>query len=267
MSVTHLTSVVERAVPLTSAEDTDGAQLRLKVFWPTTNLWNDAHMADYHKEASSIVQHLIRQQYWNQEGAVDTHRFTCEDFAIRVLCEYASSRGLPVKLSTGVRTYRNMEVYSPAQHDTYASHMYGFTEMVMLTYGAPDMQRPQNTISLSSPVELRPGDILAQSKDRPGNLAHHIQLATRVSPERIDIRQGNTGGAFYRPISTIRRWLGENLADPQNTAYAGLPIESGQYVRAAKGWDYRNLTTGSKAKDFLRIFELYRWNFREFNRP
>lgn len=28
-----------------------------------------------------------------------------------------------------------------------------------------------------------------------------------------------------------------------------------------------NLATGSKAKDFLRIFEFYRWNFREFNRP
>lgn len=251
---------------LTPTDDQTGEIIKLKVFWPTTNVWNPNRISDYHQKSPLIMQKLISEQYWNRQGSVEIHRFTCEDFAIRVLCEFAQPRGLPVKLTTGVRTYRNMEIYTPELHDKYESTVYGFTEMVMLTFGAPDMQKPQNTLPIENNNELLPGDILAQEHDRPGSIAHHIQMVYNKTSSQIDIRQGNTKGLFYRPISTIRRWLGSNLADPQNEAYAGMPIETGRFTKTENGWDYRNLTTGNSAEDFLRIFTPYRWNFMEFNR-
>src|SRR5690606_33718271 len=232
----------------------------------TANFWTDAAVREYHASAPEIADRLVREQYWDKNGNIRNNKFTCEDFALRVLCEFASSHQLPVKLKTGVRTYRNMEIYQPDEHDRYLSHMYGFAEMVMLTYGAPDMQRVgENVMALQSPAELLPGDILAQAHDRPGNVAHHIQLAMQVSADQIEIKQGNTSGISVRPFTTVQRLLGSNMADPQNDGYAGMPIESGVYNRNGSSWNYRNLSTGSSREDFLRIFQFYRWNFMGFN--
>ena len=145
--------------------------------------------------------------------------------------------------------------------------MFGFSEMVMLTYGAPDMQRVgENTLAVDSVEGLSPGDILAQAKDRPGDLAHHIQMVVRITETELEIRQGNTSGASFRPVTTIQKWMGSNMADPQNSGYAGMLIETGLYRKAGAGWNYKNLSTGSMAEDFLSIFLFYRWNFMEFNK-
>ncbi|EGD06402.1 hypothetical protein B1M_01588 [Burkholderia sp. TJI49] len=45
-----------------------------------------------------------------------------------------------------------------------------------------------------------------------------------------------------------------------------MRVEEGRYTLGKSGWDYRNDTTGAEARDFLRQFQLYRWNFAEFNR-
>lgn len=267
MSADVLSTLVARSVALTPRADKTPKKVVYKVFWKTTDFWTEAHILDYHKEVPAIAEQLIVEKYWNKEGAISSNKFTCEDFAIRLLCEFASKRGLPVKLKTGVRTYRNMENYSAADHDRYLSHMYGFCEMVMLTYGAPDMQRVGENTSLVEAIEaLLPGDILAQALDRPKDTAHHIQIAVNVSDSKIDIRQGNTSGVSVRPFTTVQRWLGSNMADPQNSGYAGMLIEKGNYTKSATGWTYRNENTGAMAENFLSKFLFYRWNFMEFNK-
>lgn len=267
MSMEILSSLMTHSIALTKKSKNTGTKLKLKVFWKTINFWNEQYISEYHKSAHSITQKLTEEKYWSKNGETKNHHFTCEDFAIRVLCEFASKKQLPVKLTTGKRTYKNMEIYTPTEHDSYPSHMIGFAEMVMLTYGAPDMQRTdQNVLTISSTSNLLPGDLLAQAYDRHGNIAHHIQLVVNSTPTRIDIRQGNTNDVIVRPFTTVKRLFGANMADPMNDSYAGMPIQDGFFEKSGSSWDYRNPASSAARKDFLKIFQLYRWNFMEFNK-
>jgi hypothetical protein len=188
------------------------------------------------------------------------------------LCDYAESKGLPVKITTGVRTYRNMEIYNAAEHDRYASNIYGFSEMVMLTYGAPDMQRTGvNTTSVATPDELQPGDILALTHDLKGQAtagrAHHIQVAVEKTKDSIAIYQGNSLDTIHFPVPWLYKLTRRDVADPQQEVYAGMTIERGIYrTKDGKQWDYTNITTGKKEEGFLRLFDIFRWNFMEFNK-
>lgn len=256
-------------VPLTPKADTEGVRIRFKVFWKTTRFWTEADVADFQNTAPSIAERLRTERYWNKKGEIQRSTFTCEDFAIRVLCEYAASRGLPVKLTTGVRTYRNMEMYDAERHDRYSSNMYGFSEMVMLTYAAADMQTPSNTISITGAENILSGDILAQAKDKANNRAHHIQVVTNVEPNTaIHVVQGSTYGVDGFFASILKR-IGINTADPRNqlpgVGYLGIIPVSAMYKKVANGWNYKNHETGREVKDFLSMFLFYRWNFKEFN--
>lgn len=267
MSAEVLSMLAVRSVALTPKDDKQGIKVRLKVFWKTTRFWTPADIADFQKSVPNIAERLRTERYWNKNGDIRSNTFTCEDFAIRVLCEYAAAKELPVKLTTGVRTFRNMEIYNAADHDRHASNIYGFSEMVMLSYGAPDMQRTGvNTIAVDAPEELLPGDILAQAYDRPGSIAHHIQIVETKNEKAIKIVQGNSSGVIVRPFTTVMRWLGSNRADPQNKVYAGMSLETGIYTKSVHGWDYTNIATRRSTKDFLKAFQLYRWNFAEFNK-
>lgn len=245
--------------------------VRFKTFWETTRKWTDAEIASYREVVPQLAKQIRQEQYWDRKGNIRTSRFTCEDFAVRVLVQFAASRGLPLKLETGVRAYRNTEVYGQPEHERYDSTMYGFADMVELTYGAPDMQRKRpNTVPLSGPEALLPGDILALAHDWKGShlggTAHHVQLVTMTSASLIEIYQGNSDGTIHRPITWINKVLGRNSADPQHAEYAGLPIETGRFTKNGDVWNYRNDVTGNSHSDYLKFFDLSRWNFMEFNR-
>ncbi|SAL54365.1 hypothetical protein AWB68_02617 [Caballeronia choica] len=252
--------------PLTPKSDTRPHVVKLKIFWKTTRQWTDAEVADYRASVPILAEQIRGEQYWSKNGDIHANRFTCEDFALRVLIQYAASNGLPIKLTDGVRTYRNMELYGKPEHGQYDSSMYGFADMVELTYGAPDMQRSgSNTVRVSGPDALLPGDILAQANDWAG-IAHHVQLVISKSASNISVMQGNSSGVIVRPLTTFLRVLGMNRADPQNGSYAGVKPETGSYSPSGVGWDYKNDITGRNVANFLKEFELYRWNFFEFNR-
>ncbi|NMM00441.1 hypothetical protein HHL24_21190 [Paraburkholderia sp. RP-4-7] len=224
------------SAPLTPKADTRPHIVKLKVFWKTTRKWTVADVADYQASAPELAEQIRTEKYRSKGGDIHSNRFTCEDFAVRLLIQYAASKGLPIKLVDGVRTYRNMEVYGQPAHGKYDSSMYGFADMVELTYGAPDMQRiNSNSISLPNVDDLRPGDILALTKDLKGQmsrrLAHHIQLVVSTSKDAINIYQGNSDDTIHRPITWINKILGRNAADPQQPPYAGLPIEIGAFYK------------------------------------
>ena len=272
MSQPAVLSATAARIPLTPKADQNGVKVKLRVFWKTTKQWTPAAIADFRREVPSIAQRLRAEQYWNKDGQIQGSRFTCEDFALRVLCEYASAQGLPLKLTSGVRTYRNMEIFNAEEHAHYGANAYGFAHMVMRTYGAPDMQRlGVNTEAVAGPEALLPGDILALAHDAKGaatgGRAHHIQVVVAVASSRIDIFQGTSDSTIHRPITWINRLLGRNSADPDQAAYAGMPLETGVYTKSRKaGWDYVNNSTGNGSQDFLKLFDLVRWNFMEFNR-
>mgnify|MGYP000978912013 FL=1 len=81
------------------------AEVRRKVFWKTTKAWTAHEVTDFQQQVPTIAERLRTEQYWNKNGDIKHNRFTCEDFAIRLLCEYACQHGLPVKLTTGVSPY------------------------------------------------------------------------------------------------------------------------------------------------------------------
>lgn len=272
MSGEEQSTLAASAIALTPKDDKQGVKVKLKVFWKTTKFWTSADVADFQKSVPSIAERLRTERYWNKDGDIRSNKLTCEDFAIRMLCEYAATKELPVKLTTGVRTFRNMEGYSSAAHDRHASNIYGFSEMVMLSYGASDMQRVDvNTLSVAKPEELLPGDILALAHDAKGKasggIAHHIQAVVAKSDKAIAIYQGNSDYTIHRPLTWINKLFGRNSADPQQDAYAGLPIERGIYTDNGKGrWDYVNTVTNNSSSDFIKYFDLLRWNFMEFNK-
>jgi hypothetical protein len=252
--------------PLTPKSDINPHVVKLKVFWKTTRKWTDADVADYQRSVPQVAEQMRTEQYWDRSGNERTNRFTCEDFALRVLIQYAAPKGLPIRLTNGVRTYRNMEIYRQTEHDKYDSTIYGFADMIESTYGAPDMQRSGiNTQLLSGPDGLLPGDILAEAYDRAG-IAHHVQIVIKTTADSISVMQGNSSGAIVRPFTTVSRLLGMNRADPENRHYAGMSPELGTYRRNKDGWDYKNITTGRKTSDFLKEFQFYRWNFLEFDK-
>jgi hypothetical protein len=272
MSQPEVLSTTTARIPLTPKTDQNGIKIKLRVFWKTTKQWTPATIADFQRQVPAIAQRLRAEQYWNKDGQIQRSKFTCEDFALRALCEYASAQGLPLKLTSGVRTYRNMEIFNAEEHAHYGANAYGFAHMVMRTYGAPDMQRlGVNTETVAGPEALLPGDILALAHDAKGaatgGRAHHIQVVVAVASSRIDIFQGNSDSTIHRPITWINRLLGRNSADPDQAAYAGMPLETGVYTKNRKaGWDYVNNSTGNGSQDFLKLFDLVRWNFMEFNR-
>jgi hypothetical protein len=240
--------------------------VKFKAFWTTTRKWTDADISAYRHAIPSLAEQVQAEQYWDRSGSVRINRFTCEDFVLRLLVQFAAPRGLPVRLTTGVRNYRNVEIYGEPEHERYDSTMYGFTDMVALTFGAPDAQRTDtNTVRLDGPEALLPGDILVQANDRAG-IGHHVQLVTSTSSSSISIMQGNSSGVIVRPFTTAMRMLGLNRADPRNSSYAGMHPENGRYTKSGNAWRYRNETTGAETENSLKQFQLYRWNFAAFNR-
>ncbi|MXN77457.1 hypothetical protein GR157_22285 [Burkholderia sp. 4701] len=258
--------IAKRETTPTSDTSPKPVTVRFKTFWKTLRKWTDTDIAEYQRAIPQLARLVQTETYWDRNGNIRTSQFTCEDFALRLLVQFASPRGLPLNLATGVRSYRNVEIYGEAEHQRYDSTMYGFADMVALTFGAPDTQRTDsNTVQLQTPESLLPGDMLVQANDRAGT-GHHVQLVMSASSSSISIMQGNSSGVIVRPFTTIMRIFGRNRADPQSASYAGMHVENGRYIQGENGWDYKNETTGAEVKDFLKQFQLYRWNVAAFNR-
>jgi 1,2-phenylacetyl-CoA epoxidase catalytic subunit len=143
--------------------------------------------------------------------------------------------------------------------------------MAMASFGAPDVQRNGiNTIRLSDPSELLPGDLLGLALDAKGRAsgkrAHHVQVVVQKSDTQIVIYQGNSDWTIHKPVTYFNKLFGRNAADPVQTAYAGMATETGQFTRTSGSqWDYKNNRTGATQSDYLQYFELFRWSFMEFN--
>jgi hypothetical protein len=247
--------------PLTRKEDEYPYTCKLKVYWKTTKEWTPVDIQAYRTAIPQLAE----------TARVSGRKFTCEDFALELLCQFASKQGLPVKLTDGVRQYRNMDIYDPDYHENYPQSPRGFITMVMTSFGAPDVQRSgSNTVRLSSPSDLLPGDILALALDAKGQAsgfrAHHIQVVTQKTGSQIAIYQGNSDWTIHKPVTWFNKIIGRNSADPDQSSYAGMTPETGQFklVSGAR-WDYKNNNTGSTQTDFLKYFELFRLNFTEFN--
>jgi IS5 family transposase len=58
-----------------------------------------------------------------------------------------------------------------------------------------------------------------------------------------------------------------NVADVSALPRLLREVERGNYSNKGDGrWDYKNTTTGNSNEDFIKCFDLLRWNFMGFNK-
>jgi hypothetical protein len=262
-----MSPIVKKAY-LTPKSDTQGKEIKLKVFWKTTKYWDEVSIKEYRSTVEDNA-HDFQNNYreWWGDGSIHRGMLTCEDFSLKLLIKFAGSHGLPLKLTTGAGTYRNMQLYSPIL-DRFTSNPAGYEDMVMPRYGAMDTL--QNTVKIAAHKDLLPGDIMLR------NDGGHVQVVMMNSPTEIRVKQGNFDP--NAPLTTKRRILGklskvltgDNAAmRPGNDNYLGTEIQDGLYIWEEEGrWSYQNTTLkeDKEYKTFKTMSNLCRWNFEEFNR-
>ncbi len=268
MSLVALSTLVIRAIALTPKDDTQGVKIKLKVHWKTQNFWDDQYINRYRQEAPTIAKRLKDNfAEWRADGSINrTFTTTCEDFAIRVLVEFAFQNNLPVKITCGVGTFRNMEVLDPS--DDTPANVYGFMQKAMRFCAAEDMLNDINTKSVKNEA-VQQGDLLVQMNDKGG--ARHVQVAIQNTGNIIRVIQGNQQ---YKYFSRAAYWLTRKLtgnksasvSDPTARRYEGMPLGEAQFTKNGDRWSYSNPVSGFTSQDFLRQFVGRQWNFLEFNK-
>ncbi|OJX92485.1 MAG: hypothetical protein BGP01_07690 [Paludibacter sp. 47-17] len=217
-----------------------------RVAWEITNQWND----DYINKFSSFVSNQTAQ--YEQDGS----RFTCEDFALSLLIDFASTNGLPVAITNDSGTY-------DARSDNYTD-IATFKNDVLATTGARDLQNNNNTVS-SDISRVRGADIIVNRNNN--DVGTHIQVVTAGFyigntdfVNGISIAQGNSGILNGVPGSSSILGAG----DPNSSFYTGKPIERGWIdVNANVYFNNTKRTTTSNYSNAKNI-EVRRWNFTGF---
>jgi len=203
--------------------------------WTIHSQWNQQTIAGYQQYASQRAQQLA------QSGA----SATCEDFALRVLIDYASTNGLPLAIANGSGTFN-------AASDQFTD-VAGFTNTVLTTTGASDLQNPANTVGVDM-SQLSAGDLLLTRSN--GVTANHVQLVTSVSDNYMGIHQGSV--TWLNGLPGASRILG--ASNPTSIFYAGTPITHGSIFGNTA---YVNRGTGTIQHNYFRVnnIQTRRWHF------
>ncbi|WP_133295668.1 hypothetical protein [Burkholderia reimsis] len=243
---------------LTPVDDTTPVTLQYKFYWVHERLWDQSWIEKYQLATPGLAREIQ-----SRKGA--SGQYTCEDFALEILIEFASRNKLPLKIKTESRTFKNVEEVfdvDGANPPTPA----GFALDVAFRAGAPDVVANSQPVSLS---DLKPGDMFAEFN------RGHIQVVTSVSPNRIEIMQGN----FPGPLTVVRKqhsWtdFGFLFRDKSTDArespnYLGVPVQNAVYEFRNGSWFYQRMYGDDRRWDpkpwgdqSIHI----RWNFLEFNR-
>lgn len=142
------------------------------------------------------------------------NQYTCEDFALSTLLDFASENNLPVSIKNGSDTYSS-------NSDDYDNES-DFKNAVLTTTGARDLQRSENTVAADS-KNLQSGDILILRNSN--GIGHHVQVVASSSKNSINVAQGNSGIANVIPFSSGLFGAG----NPKSIFYTGTRVETGVY--------------------------------------
>ena len=207
--------------------------------WKYTNDWNDGFIQAYKRFV--YTQAEVYQE--------NEQEFTCEDFALSILIDFASKNGLPVKIENGSGTY---DAASSSYKDIST-----FKRDVLTTTAASDLQNSKNTLP-STTDSPGAGDLLVLRNSK--GVAHHIQVAGFEIGSLLYIYQGNSGMLNGVPgASSIL-----DASNPESSFYTGTEIQFGVL----------NLQTGSYNREGNTINNFYSsenvetraWNFSSWKR-
>jgi len=205
--------------------------------WAILNNWNDYYISLYEKSVAKISRD------YRERG----EKYTCEDFALSVLIDFASENGLPVTVSNGTGIYDARS----AEYSDVAS----FKNDVLKSTGAPDLQSPRNTLPVDCPQS---GDLVINRHD--DGQGHHIQLIGGNIDGNLVVYQGSS--TFLNSIHGSSRILG--ASNPSSMFYAGQNIRLAVFNIASDY--YVNITTGASYKNYstTKNIEYRRWNYGSF---
>jgi RHS repeat-associated protein len=173
--------------------------------WKPTNSWNDKMIDKFQNYVLNKVKDFIN----------NGKEYTCEDFALSTLMDFASENGLPVSIKNGSGTLSsNSDDFDNASE---------FKNAVLKNTGAKDLQRPENTVAADS-KNLLPGDVLVLRNSE--GQGHHVQVVTSTSKNTVNIAQGNSGIANKIPGSSYVFGAG----NPRSPFYTGTHVETGTYI-------------------------------------
>lgn len=214
--------------------------------WEITNKWSDDYINKFINFVSDQTNQYVK----------DGEMFTCEDFALSLLIDFASTNGLPVTINNGSGIYdASSENYTDAAT---------FKNDVLTTTGARDLQNDKNTVP-SDISMAKGGDIIVNRNNK--DVGTHIQVVTSGFyidntdfVNGISISQGNSGILNIVPGSSSILGAG----NPNSSFYTGKPIEKGWIDVNANV--YFNNTKGRTIRNYsnTKNIEVRRWNFKRF---
>jgi CHAP domain-containing protein len=210
--------------------------------WLVENRWDSTYAARFRYSVTAGVG--------RHSGSKS--RFTCEDLALQLIIDFASSHKLPLRIRNGSWS----GVYVPADYDSLADYRLD----VMTSTGARDLLLAGNTVAVGSDAAGREsdlvfaqvGDMIVMDYGEHG----HVQVITQVRSDTIDIAQGN----FPDPD-----WYcsGGGTDDPTDKCYLGVPIQRARYEMRDGRWRY---TRGHDELVYqTRHARIRRWDFMSWN--
>jgi hypothetical protein len=203
-----------------------------KPVWEATNKWDANYIQKYQNYVTTRTQ-----TYSSQEWC----KFTCEDFALSLIVDFAHENSLPFVFFNGTGSYTSSDLRFKNFED--------FKIALLTTSAAKDISNSWNTKKSNTDT----GNIILLETRGEGTGVNHTQVIAQSVGNKITIFQGNLD---YRILSN----------NPSNLFYSGKRIQAG--VWNLENGSYQNLTTGSKENsNYLKSAnaQFRQWNFSLWN--
>jgi hypothetical protein len=199
--------------------------------WDIKNQWTEEMIEKYRifsERQAKLYQDMGRE-------------FTCEDFALQIMIDFASDNNLPFAIETESGVF-------DASDAKWGGDLMKFRNAVLDATGANDLISFGNTISIER-NDLSKGDLMIQL--RPNGRGRHVQVVTDVGQHFIEIKQGRQGAGSANP--QMPSWL-----------YAGTRVTTGYFSR--DGSFINTYYKDQYPPGFIQQFVFRQWNFNHFNK-
>jgi len=238
--------------------------------WEIKGLWTGKEIGEYRAYVAGQATARVGNQ-----------RCTCEDLSMRLVTDFAESRGLPVAFHNGTyprkiftgggagtgagsRSQSNVLAFRNGLTPEDFASKGAFFDAALTSTGASDLLGYSTAKYVAGAVE---GKVESLDLAKEGDLiilysgGGHVQVVTSVGAGLVNIMQGNFRPKNERATTWDKVW-GTNQNDPNDPKYIGAMVAKKSYTRDANNdWFYDGSAT-TFAKDLGRVMI---WDFDAWN--
>jgi RHS repeat-associated protein len=222
----------------------DALELEGLEAWEVKNKWNAEHIAGYQNAITTISDKWVKE----------SKTFTCEDFALAILCQYAKENSLPLTIQNKSGTY-NQENYPAGSTPEQRDFVYKkFVDDVSSTSAAHDIAEYNGKFVGKGKGALEnaeKGDLILHDSNYDGKFSH-TQVVTNNSNKQVFTRQGDLKGHIF-------------ANSPSHIFYGGKLIQKTVWDLGKDSHKnyFKNTFKQSAIKNLNPT--LYKWDFQKFN--